>query len=73
VGGNAEIVRAGISGLVVPSGDADALAAAMKTLRTDRTNKEAMGRAACLRVRERYSLQGMVCEYAALYRLILPT
>ena len=71
VGGNAEVVVAGVTGLVVPSLDERALAQAMELLAADRGQRDHMGAAARARVIERYSVDGMVNAYANLYRSVL--
>ncbi len=57
VGGNHEAVRAGIDGLVVPPGDAQALAAAVCRVLEDATLAQSLGRAARGRVLERFSFE----------------
>ena len=56
VGGVPELVADGVTGLVVPPGDARALADALERLLRDRALRERMGRAARVRARERYSV-----------------
>lgn len=72
VGGNAEIVRDGICGLVVPPGDERALATAVLSLREDAALRQRMGAAARARVADEYSLDRMVQAYVAVYRAVLP-
>ena len=67
VGGNAELVAHGRTGLSVPSDDVDALARALGQLATDTAAACAMGRAGRDDVRRRFSLQAMVAAYQALY------
>jgi sugar transferase (PEP-CTERM/EpsH1 system associated) len=71
VGGNAELVRDGHSGLVVPSGDPAPLAHAIIALATDPDRAVAMGRAGRAEVERRFSLQAMVQAYQALYEQVL--
>src|SRR6185437_2247036 len=52
VGGNAEAVKDGVTGLVVPPEDADALAAAISQLLTDPAKAKSMGAAGKQRVAE---------------------
>jgi glycosyltransferase involved in cell wall biosynthesis len=67
VGGNPEIVREGVEGLLVPRGDAAATAAALLRLLDNPAGAAAMGRAGRLRVEERYQLQRTIDSYFALY------
>lgn len=68
VGGNGEIVANGVSGLVVPPGDAEALAAALFRLAVDYDLRIEMGASARDRVAELYSLEEMVKQYCAVWR-----
>jgi glycosyltransferase involved in cell wall biosynthesis len=68
VGGNAEIVRDGVSGVVVPCGDVNALAAALERLAVQADLRKMMGKAARRIVEERYSRDTMVAEYERVYR-----
>jgi glycosyltransferase involved in cell wall biosynthesis len=70
VGGNPELVEAGVQGLIVPSGDAAALAEALLTLREDPSRRTGIGRAARARVRDVFSLETMTRQYEELYRQI---
>lgn len=67
VGGNAEIVRQGVNGLLVASADANALSAAMLGLLHDRERAEAMGSAGRDWVVAHGSLRAMAERYAAIY------
>src|SRR6185503_17451558 len=67
VGGNAEAVANGVSGLVVPKGDAAGLAAALRSLAGDPARRLAMGTAAEARWRARFTAERMVRETEALY------
>ncbi len=72
VGGNGEILgRDGRAGLLVPSGDQEALSAALLSLIDDSEQRRNMGRAARARVEERASLTRMVSEYQKLYQACL--
>jgi N-acetyl-alpha-D-glucosaminyl L-malate synthase BshA len=68
VGGIPEVVEDNRSGLLVPSGDIDALASALETLIHDETRRSALGRAAQARARELFSAEIIVPRYEALYR-----
>jgi sugar transferase (PEP-CTERM/EpsH1 system associated) len=68
VGGNAELVSARNTGLVVPPGDAAAMADGLARWATRPEAAKALGRAGRLRAVQRFSLQAMVDGYLALYR-----
>ena len=68
VGGIRETVVDGETGLVVPTGDPPALAAAIRRLLEDRPAAEAMAAEAKRRVRDRFSIERMVEATLALYR-----
>ncbi|MCC7418303.1 MAG: glycosyltransferase [Acidobacteria bacterium] len=68
VGGVADLVRDGVTGLLVPSGRADALAAALERLLTDDGLRLEMGRRARASVAEAYSIQRLVGDIDRLYR-----
>jgi glycosyltransferase involved in cell wall biosynthesis len=69
VGGIRETVVDGETGLLVPTGDPPALAAAIRRLLEDRVAAEAMAAEAKRRVRERFSIERMVDETLRLYGL----
>ena len=62
------MIEDGASGLLVPPGDAAALASAMRTLLADPRRRERMGRRAGEIARDRFDLEDSVCRYAALFR-----
>jgi len=66
-GGSAEAIVDGESGLVVPPGDAAALAAALAALLTDREQARRLGEAAAVRVRERFTRERMIAGTEAVY------
>jgi len=67
VGGNGEIVQDGITGIVVPSGDEQALARAFEELAANESLRMEMGRRARRRIEERYSVNSMVERYCEIY------
>jgi glycosyltransferase involved in cell wall biosynthesis len=68
VGGNPELVRDGVDGLLVARGDSTEMALAIKRLLSNPALAERMGRAAAARVRERFLLDDTIRAYADLYR-----
>jgi len=68
VGGSPELVEHGRSGLVVPPGDAGALADAIETLRHDPALAEAYGQAARCRIAEHFPIANTINATAELYR-----
>jgi glycosyltransferase involved in cell wall biosynthesis len=68
VGGNAEIVRDGVSGLVVPPSDPAALAAGMRALLDDPARASSMGEAARAWALGEGSVETMAQRYEAIYR-----
>jgi glycosyltransferase involved in cell wall biosynthesis len=67
VGGVPELVEDGVSGLLVPPGRPEPIAAAISTLLADPELALRLGSAGQARARERFSLQRMVDETLALY------
>ena len=68
VGGIGEAVRDGIDGLLVPPGDVDHLAQALRYLLDNPEERRAMGQAAQKRALEKFSVAAMADQYEALYR-----
>jgi glycosyltransferase involved in cell wall biosynthesis len=68
VGGNPDIVRQGVDGILVPRGDGEAAASAIATLLDDRARARAMGQAGRIRVQERYQLASTVEKYYQRYQ-----
>ncbi|HUJ73050.1 MAG TPA: N-acetyl-alpha-D-glucosaminyl L-malate synthase BshA [Verrucomicrobiae bacterium] len=71
VGGIPEVVEDGKTGLLLSSGDADALARAVESLIKDPIRRSALGCAAQVRARERFSADVIVPRYEALYRRVV--
>jgi glycosyltransferase involved in cell wall biosynthesis len=67
VGGNADLVEQGATGLLVPPADVEAMARALVHLADDPAQAVAMGRAGRAAVEARFSLQAMVSAYQSLY------
>ncbi len=70
VGGIPEVVESGRSGVLVPPGDADAIARAIEELLDDPERRAAFGRAAQARAYEKFSPAVIVPRYEALYRRV---
>ena len=68
VGGNADLVVAGRTGLLVPPADPEAMAQALVQLADDPAQAAALGRAGRAVAVERFSLRAMVEAYRALYQ-----
>jgi glycosyltransferase involved in cell wall biosynthesis len=68
IGGIPEIVDDGRTGFLVPAGDGDALAGAIRRLLDDPEARAAMGRAARATALERYSHHALIPEYLEMYR-----
>jgi L-malate glycosyltransferase len=73
VGGVAEAVADGATGLLVPPDDPPALAAALRRLIADAGLRARMGAAGQARVREGFSLEGMVGAFLDTYRRLDPS
>ena len=68
VPGHRDVVRDGETGLLVPAGDARALAAALEALMDDPERRVRMGRAGRARVLKEFSVRSMVDKTAEIYR-----
>ncbi len=68
VGGNADLIAHGKTGIVVPAADDAAMAGALGGLATDRERAAAMGSAGRARAEAQFSLQTMVKAYDDLYQ-----
>jgi glycosyltransferase involved in cell wall biosynthesis len=67
VGGTPEAMTDGETGLLVPPGDAKALAAAISAMLDEPVVAAAFGNAARRRIEQRFSLERMVCDTEQLY------
>ncbi|MEO6569077.1 MAG: N-acetyl-alpha-D-glucosaminyl L-malate synthase BshA, partial [Opitutaceae bacterium] len=70
VGGIPEVVQDGVSGVLIPSSDPDALARGVESLIADPVKRTAFGEAARKRARELFSADAIVPRYEALYRRV---
>jgi N-acetyl-alpha-D-glucosaminyl L-malate synthase BshA len=70
VGGIPEVVVDNATGILVPVGDADALARAVESLIRNPARRTALGRAAQQRAREWFSAEVIVPRYEALYQRV---
>jgi glycosyltransferase involved in cell wall biosynthesis len=68
VGGTPEIVRDGVTGILVPPDDAGAIARAMSLLRRDSALAVRMGTAGRARVESEFSLAAMLARMDSVYR-----
>jgi glycosyltransferase involved in cell wall biosynthesis len=71
VGGTPEAVDDGVSGLLVPSGDAAALADALLRVHSNADEVRAMGLAGRRRVQALFDVRSMVLQYESTYRQVL--
>jgi glycosyltransferase involved in cell wall biosynthesis len=71
VGGVPELVADGVSGLLVPAGNLEALSEAMAQLGCDASRRAAMGKAARQTALERFDVRVMSKAYAAFYQRLL--
>ena len=67
VGGNAELIESGMTGLLVPPANSDALAEGMLRYFSDPATARRHGRAARRVAETRFSLARMVTDYSSLY------
>jgi N-acetyl-alpha-D-glucosaminyl L-malate synthase BshA len=70
VGGIPEVIEDGVSGLLVPSGDADALAAAASRLVADPIERKRLGEAGRARARRMFAADQIVPRYLDLYHRV---
>lgn len=71
VGGTPDVVRDGVDGFLVDSGDADALGARLAELAADPARRERMGTEGRAWVLERYAVDRLVDDVDKLYRSLL--
>jgi glycosyltransferase involved in cell wall biosynthesis len=70
-GGIVDIVEHEKTGLLVPSGDVHALAAAIRRLASDVENAKALGEAGYRRLVERFSWDSIVDRWLAIYEQVI--
>jgi N-acetyl-alpha-D-glucosaminyl L-malate synthase BshA len=70
VGGIPEVIEDNASGMLIPFGDAEALARSIESLIRDPQRRRALGNAAKSRARELFSADAIVPKYEALYRRV---
>jgi glycosyltransferase involved in cell wall biosynthesis len=71
VGGTPDLIDEGVTGRLIPPGDAGALASAILRILRDPPAREGMARAALEHVRSGFGLDAMVARTAALYEELL--
>ena|GEM_PF-1221424 len=71
VGGISEVVIDGETGVLVPPGDTDAFAAALKELLLDPARAQALGAAGARRAREHFSERQMIARYVELFNTLI--
>lgn len=70
VGGIPEVIEDGVTGIMVPFGDAEAIARSVEGLIEEPARRISLGLAAQQRAREQFSAQVIVPRYEALYRRV---
>jgi glycosyltransferase involved in cell wall biosynthesis len=71
VGGTPEVLEDGVTGVLTPSGDEAALTRAMGELLADPDRRRAMGEAAHRAYLDRFTWDGMIDRFRAIYRQML--
>ena len=71
VGGNPELVEEGVTGMLVPPAQPDAMAQALLKYLENPVRMDIQGRTARLRVETRFSLEAMARDYLAVYDGVL--
>ncbi len=71
VGGNAEAVRDGYNGLVIPPRDADALAVALVEMNRDPEKRKQMGKNSRLRAEQEFSVGKMIKNHEEYYEFLM--
>jgi glycosyltransferase involved in cell wall biosynthesis len=71
LGGASEIVADGVNGSLYPVGDTMALVERLSAICLDPVRRSRMGLSSLARVREKFALDRMVAEYAALFSQLI--
>lgn len=71
VGGMADVIEDGVTGTLVPPGDAAALAGALEQVQRKADHAWRMGRSGAERVRERYTWTAVIDEFESVYDEVL--
>jgi len=71
VGGNADLVTAGITGAIVPSADPEAMAQEIVHLATQSDTAKSMGLAGRSTIEQKFSMEAMVATYQGAYDKLL--
>jgi glycosyltransferase involved in cell wall biosynthesis len=72
VGGTPEIVQPGVNGLLVPPGNPEALAQAIRNIFDSESRRKEMGRSGRELIRERFSFKTQSLAYQELFRSLVP-
>lgn len=72
VGGLAEVLQDRVTAILVPAGDAPALASAIRLLHQDHELRQSLGQAALTVQQLHYSLDAMISRYLAVYTSVQP-
>lgn len=70
VGGIPEVVENGVTGLIVPPGDAEQLSSAVEKLIQNLDLRKSLGRAAKQQAQEKFSAEQIIPRYELLYRSV---
>jgi glycosyltransferase involved in cell wall biosynthesis len=70
-GGTPEAIEDGVSGLLVPPNDSDAMADAIERLLQSQTLRRSLGLAAARRIRDRFAIESNVASTADVYERLL--
>ncbi len=69
VGGGAELIESGVSGLLLPPADVDVWAEAIRSLLADETRRRRMGQAARERILSNYTVDAMTRQTLEVYEI----
>jgi len=71
VGGSPELIEDGVSGLVIPPGNPEAIAQAVMSLYEDPKRRETMGHEARVRIRDHFQIEQTIHRTLAVYQDVL--